>query len=179
MVMFRLICGHVFLFSQKIWESAESPLGGGVCHRIIMEAFSKSSPGNSDLTSALLSSHLKWELLSIFCWRCGPTWYLRTSSCSFKTCISCLVSPKSSTRVLLLLLWGSSCCSASGLPEAEGKQDVGSYPEEWLCDRLAASVGLLLMHDAELWITSSSHEIRNTPEWYLQNMKWNERLITA
>lgn len=124
------------------------------------------------------SSHHIWNFyFLVLCRRCGPTWYLRTSSCSFKTCISCLGSPKPSTWVVLL--WASSCCSASGLPEAEGKQGAGLYPEAWLYDRLAAPVGLLLMHDAGPWITSSSQETTNISEWYLENMKSNWRLMAA
>lgn len=43
-------------------SGAERPLGGAVHHLICcFKALSKSSPGNSELTSVLLSSQVKWE----------------------------------------------------------------------------------------------------------------------
>lgn len=130
-------------FSQQTCENAEQPLGGVVLLPIAIEAFSNSYRGDSDLIVVLHSSQLKWEQFVFVIVPEMPTWYLRTSSCSFKTCISCLESPKPSSRGLLL--WASSCCLASGLLEGGVKQDAGSYPEAWLCDRPAAPVGLLLL----------------------------------
>lgn len=143
-----------------------------------------SSPSYSDLSSkahlslaTVIWHHFcckpkqKWEHFSILCWRKQPTWHLSASSCSFRSCTSCLESLKAPSWALLLCFCPS--CPANGMGEAEVKQDEGLYPEAWLCDRLGRPAGLLVTHEtglcgAALELPLSKDIYKKTVKWYLR-----------